>query len=109
MAFRQTTEPLDPVAVLELIAAEYGVEVEAFRERRRDSPLRAIAIRFLIRFGGMSQRDVAAFLKIGSGSAVSKQLSRFAEGAAKSRAMQKQLSRIERKLVRVKEARASNR
>jgi REP element-mobilizing transposase RayT len=108
VAFRQTTEPLDPDVVLAVVADECGVEVEVFRERRRDSILRAVAIKNLMRFSGMSQRKVAAFLEVGSGSAVSKQLSRFAASSKKRPQVKKQLRRIERRLLELrKEGRPS--
>lgn len=77
VTFRHVTEPLKSDRVLEILAKELGVEVEDFRRRRRGSLLRVTAARYLIRYAGQSQREVAAVLKAGSGSAISKQLTKF--------------------------------
>jgi REP element-mobilizing transposase RayT len=79
IAFRHVMEPLDPGLVLKIIAGEFKVNVEDFRRRRRNSSLRAIAARYLIRYSGLDQRGVARLLNAGSGAAISKQISRHAE------------------------------
>jgi putative transposase len=76
IAFRHITEPLDPGLVLKIVARELKVDVEDFRRRRRNSPLRAIVARHLIRYSGLDQRGVARLLNAGSGAAISKQLHR---------------------------------
>ena len=78
VAFRHITEPLEPGLVLKIIAREFKVEVEGFQRRRRNSSLRAIAARYLIRYSGLDQRGVARLLNVGSGAAISKQLNRHA-------------------------------
>ena len=52
---------------------------EEFLKRRRESPLRVVAAKYLMRYSGLNQREVAKLLNVGSGSAISKQLSRFVE------------------------------
>jgi len=79
ISFRRITEPLDPILVLEIIAGIFKVNVEDFRCRRRNSPLRAVAARYLIRYSGLDQRGVAGLLDAGSGAAISKQLNRHVE------------------------------
>ena len=51
-----------------------------FSGRRRDSELRAVAAHCLMRYAGQTQREVARFLEAGSGSAISKQLTRSGGG-----------------------------
>ena len=62
--------------VLEEVARGLGESVAAFRERRRNSPMRAIAGRLLAKYAGMRQREIASVLGMGSGAAVSVQARR---------------------------------
>jgi len=79
ISFRHITEPLDPGLVIKIIAGVFKVDVEDFRRRSRNSPLRAVAARYLIRYSGLDQRGVARLLNAGSGAAISKQLNRHVE------------------------------
>lgn len=49
ISFRRITEPLDPDMVLDVIAEIFEVEADEFRKRRRNSPLRAVAAKCLIK------------------------------------------------------------
>jgi hypothetical protein len=73
ISFRHITEPLSPDAVLAVLAKVFEIEKGAFCERRRNLVLRAVAARYLIRYAGLNQREVADILHTGSGSAISKQ------------------------------------
>lgn len=97
IAFRHVTEPLDSGQVLEVVGQGMGVGVEEFRSRRRDSVLRAVATRYLIRYAGLSQREVAKTLNAGSGSAISKQMRRYKE-ALDEKKLAGILAGIERRL-----------
>ena len=77
-SFRRITEPLAADAALEILADVFGVSVDEFRQRRRNSPLRGVAARFLCRYAGSTQREVAAMLQAGSGAAISQQLKKVA-------------------------------
>ena len=59
VSFRHITEPLPADDVLMVLGEVLGVEIDAFKRRRHRSPLRAIAARYLIRYAGQSQREVA--------------------------------------------------
>ena len=74
VSFRHVTEPLSGQAVLAIMSDVFGVKQELIRRRSNDCTLRAVAAQFLIRYTGLSQREAAIFLEIGSGSAVCKQL-----------------------------------
>lgn len=73
-AFRRITEPLTAEDVLSILAEVFEVSIDEFCRRRRDSVLRGMAGRFLVRYAGMTQR--AAAEKIGgvSGDAVGRQM-----------------------------------
>jgi len=73
-AFRRITEPLSADKVLSILAEVFDVPVEEFNHRRRDSALRGIASRFLVRHAGLTQREASAKIGAGSGSAISHQM-----------------------------------
>ena len=104
VAFRRITEPMEPAVVLEAVAEGLGIETEALYRRQRDSISRAVAARYLMRYAGQSQRDIARLLNAGSGSAISKQLLRYREALAETRLADK-LVKIERRLDQLKRQR----
>jgi REP element-mobilizing transposase RayT len=87
IAFRHHSAPLEVDKVLRVLAKTFGMDIGAFRVRRRNSPLRAVAASCLIRYAGQSQRDVARLLDVGTGSAIGKQLRRLDELSSKDRAL----------------------
>ena len=107
ISFRKTSEPLKPEVVLRVVAEVMGVKTAAFRERRRDSPLRAVAATFLIRYSGLNQREVARLLEAGSGAAISKQLSRFATREQTDIGLEKSVKRIGKSLESLRNDRTS--
>jgi len=75
-----------------------NVEVSAFRERRRNSALRAVAARMLTRFAAQTQRQVADHLGMGTGGAVSAQVRRLPGLIAEDQQLRRTVQRIEKKL-----------
>ena len=106
VSFRRITEPLPAGETLSILAEIFDVETEEFKRRRRNSPLRAVAARFLIRYAGRSQRDVADLLGIGSGAAVCNQLNRLTDKLVKDRRLRRQVAEAEKRL---EEARCAQR
>jgi hypothetical protein len=98
ISFRHVTEPLSTESILEAVSEVLGEQAESFRERRRHSPLRAIAARMLIRFGDQTQREAAAQLNMGTGGAVSAQVRRLPAVLAADRQLRRSVTRIERRL-----------
>ena len=94
--------PLHSSVVLTIIAKEFKVDVEDFCRRRRNSFLRAIAARYLIRYSALDQRGVARLLKAGSGAAISKQLNRHRWELDGMKGM---IKRLEERLEEAKENR----
>ncbi len=74
VSFRHITEPLSPADVLAVLVDVFGVDVSEFSRRRRDSALRGVAAKFLIRYAGLNQPEAAVILGAGTGSAVCNQL-----------------------------------
>jgi putative transposase len=79
VAFRRITEPLPAETVLEIVGEELNVGREAFLARRRNSFLRGAAAHFLCRYAGLTQREVATVLRVGSGAAISYQMHKLGE------------------------------
>jgi REP element-mobilizing transposase RayT len=98
VSFRRITEPLAADAVLEILADVFGVPVDEFRQRRRNSPLRGVAARFLCRYAGLTQREVAATLQAGSGAAISQQMKKVAGQPPKDRRLRRLVEEAEERL-----------
>jgi REP element-mobilizing transposase RayT len=79
VSFRRITEPLSPQAVLTVLCRMFHVEQEALLRRSRRSAPRAAAARFLTLYSGLSQREAATVLNMGSGAAVCNQLKSLPE------------------------------
>jgi len=84
--------------VLETLADVFGIEVRAFRQRRRNSPLRAVGAHCLCRYAGLTQREAAAVLEVGSGAAISLQLRKLAAELPKDRKLRRLVSKAEKQL-----------
>ena len=84
------------------------VEQYKFRRRRRNSSLRAVAARLLVRYAGYTQRDVADHLGIGGGSAVCNQLKRLSERVPRDKRLRALLEESESKLDEKKRLRMQN-
>lgn len=101
-SFRHTTEPLSANDVLAVLSEVFGIEAEEFCRRSRSSALRAVAARFLIRYSGLSQREAAERLQVGSGAAVCNQLTRLPAKLSSDRRLSKQFQQAEDKLRTLK-------
>lgn len=99
VSFRHISEPLPAENVLGIVSRVFDVDADAFKRRRHGSALRAVASKYLIRFSGMSQRDVADFLDIGSGSAVCNQLRSLELKLKANGHLRKQVARVEKELA----------
>lgn len=100
-ALRRVGIDMPPHVVLDVLAQVLGVEVAAFKERRRSSPLRAIAARFLTRYAGLTQRETADLLGCNTGAAISQQLARLPERLKRDSRLARQVDRIESKLAKL--------
>ncbi|MEX2382233.1 MAG: transposase [Opitutales bacterium] len=103
VAFRRTRESVDAKEVLRMVAAAFNEEVSAFGERRRNSPLRAVASRFLLRYAGRTQREVAELLGMSTGAAVSTQAKRYEVWLRGDRRLRRLATELERRLEGMKE------
>jgi len=104
VAFRHLGAPLPAANVLAVLGKAFAVDVAEFSRRRHASPLRGVAARLLIRFAGLSQREVADLLNMGSGAAVCNQLKRFADKWGEDRRLRRLVQQTEDRLAVLKRA-----
>jgi putative transposase len=79
VSFRRAEGVVGAEDVLKAVAGAFGTDVAALKRRQYRSLARAAAAFLLGRHAGMNQRDIGAFLAMGSGSAVCQQLQRLRE------------------------------
>ena len=77
VAFRREGRRVEPEAVLKAVAKSFGGEPSGLRRRRYNCVARAVAAHLLGKHAGMNQRDIGAWLGMGTGAAVSAQLARL--------------------------------
>ena len=99
--FRKVSRPLEAKVVLGAVQTVLKVEANDLRRKSRDSTARAVAARFLTRMAGLTQREAARELGIGSGSAVSQLLIGLTERLDRDSGLRKQVDAI---AVRLKSA-----
>ncbi len=76
MNFRRVVDPLGHESVLSVIEDVFEIDRAELFSQRRDYPLRGIAAMLLMKYSGLTQRQVAALLNVRSGSTISKQIAR---------------------------------
>jgi putative transposase len=103
VSFRRMGGWLEPRQVLGIVAEGLDEDLASFNKRRRNSPVRAVAGRFLVRFAGLTQREVAELLGVGSGAAVSAQVKRYHHWLAASPHLRKAVGKIESHLQQARE------
>ena len=103
MSLRHVLERRDPDEVLTIAANVMGVEADAFRQRLRNSVLRAVAARMLCKHAGLTQREAAGVLRVGSGAAVGRQQRKLAEELARDRVLRRAVREIEKRLAASRE------
>lgn len=105
VSFRHRAEPLPVSEVMGCLAEVFGVGTAEFYRRGRGAPWRAVAARCLLRYAGMSQRDVADHLGMGSGAAVCNQLTRLTGKLADSSQLRREVKQVEDRLDEIKSKR----
>lgn len=72
--FRQTETPVAPAKILQKAAEEFGVSSGDLKRRGYRNRARGAALLMLVRHGGLTQREAAVLLDVGTGAAASQQL-----------------------------------
>jgi len=100
VSFRKTGRHLDTELILKVVAKRAGIAREDLLERRRDATWRAVASWMLCKYGGRTQREVAAILGAKTGVAISCQLKKLRRRQSADVALRVQVEKIERALER---------
>lgn len=98
VSLRREETILDPEHVLTVTAEALGADRSQFRERRRNSVLRGAAARMLCRYAGLTQRQAAGVLEIGTGAAAGRQMRRLKERLIADRSLRRKIAAIEKTL-----------
>ena len=100
VSFRKIEGRLEPSVILEELGQQLSVPVEEFKRHRKEGHHRAIAARFLQKYGEKTQREIAKILKVGTGAAIAMQLRRLRDAEGKDRKLAKMLVGMEKALKR---------
>ena len=84
--------------ILDTVARAMGVSRCQCTRQRRSAWVRPVAARMLTRYGGLTQRQAAQVLGLGTGAAVSIQVRRVQEAIAKDPAVRRHVENLERRL-----------
>ena len=95
VTLRRSMKHASEEQVLDILDQEMGYSREPLRARARDSLPRAISAHVLMKYAGHSQREVADFLNLRSGSSVSHQIRNLEDRLKGKRALQQRLKRVE--------------
>ncbi len=104
VAFRRTTIPLKSDEVLAALCRQLGISPPDLRRRIRGSIIRPLAAHLLCKYAGLTQRQVAETLGLGTGAAVSIQLKNLRDTLARDRRLQETLAQAERLLAPLRDA-----
>ncbi len=96
--FRNIRNAVDKTTVLAVLSKVFETQEECFRQRRRNSVLRGVAARCLCKHAGLTQREAAAVLGMGSGAAVGRQLRKMAGLLGSDRQLKGMVAEVDRML-----------
>ena len=98
VSFRRIGRHLDTDLILKAVAKRAGIRPECLLARSRDSTWRSVASWVLCKYGGRTQREVAAILGAKTGVAISCQLKKLRRRLAADVTLRSQVEKIEKAL-----------
>ena len=98
ISLRNVIEEQNPEEILKIVGSIFGVKAGEFKKRRRDARACALASYYLTCYAGLTQREVAEYLNVGTGSAVSKQMKWLVNERGDNRKLAKLMEKIEDRL-----------
>ena len=99
VSLRHVLVRLDAETVLAVAGEVMQAEPSDFQVRRRNSVLRGIGARMLCKYAGLTQREAAGVLRIGSGAAVSWQQQKLNDKLLSDRRLMRRVNEIETRLT----------
>jgi hypothetical protein len=100
-SFRRLGQNIDPAEVIAIVAEVFGISEDELRRQRRSVWDRAVASRFLVQYSGLTQREVAAYLSLGTGGAVSAQLRKLETAVEANRKLKRLMRTAEKKIAKI--------
>jgi hypothetical protein len=79
ISFRHALESVSVDIVLETVADVFSVDIDSICQKHGNGLVRAITSRYLMRYSGKSQREIALLFGVSGGSAISRNISRYKE------------------------------
>jgi len=98
-SFRRPSAKISAEEVVKIVGQVLRKSGEELRRRRKGSLERAVLAQALTRHAGLTQREVAAYLGVSTGAAVSLQLRRLGEGCAGDSKLRRQLQAIDANIL----------
>ena len=94
VSFRRVEPRIGGEMVLGAVAKVFGIDAGALKKRQYKCVARAVTARMLGRYAGMNQRDIGAFLGMGTGSAVCRQLVRLRQQETQDRGLAARIGHV---------------
>lgn len=107
VAFRRQSQTLPQEKVISVILEYYELEMDQLKRQKRGTPYRPVAAKMLFRYCGMTQREIADFLVLKTGAAVSAQISKANEMERTSRKIKKDMKELQNRFINLKHNRES--
>ena len=98
VSFRRLGRRADPKTVLAVVAEIFEIPEEELGRCRRNVWDRAVAARFLVQRSGLTQREAARWLSLGSGGAVSAQMRKLQMALRSNRRLRRRVEEVDRRL-----------
>ena len=94
VSFRRMGTHLSPEHILSEVCEELGVDRKELKRRRGSGWMRGLAARMLLQYGGLTQREAAQVLGMGTGAAVCIRVRQLARSLETDKKLQRQENRI---------------
>lgn len=104
IALRRMGRRLTADRIVEVTCRHLDVKAGNERCRRRESWVRPVVARMLSRYGGLTQREIAARCNVGTGKSVSEQLQRLSTALTRDSRLSRQVKTLEKVLEQERDA-----
>jgi REP element-mobilizing transposase RayT len=94
VSFRRTGVRVSSEKILSEVCKELGVDRKELKRRRGSGWMRGLAARMLLQYGGLTQREAAQLLGMGTGAAVCIRVRQLARSLETDKKLQRQENRI---------------
>jgi putative transposase len=99
-AMRRMEAGTPPEVVEQVVCAVCRVSIDSMRGRRRESDARAMLMKLLVQYSGMTQRAVSRRLGLTDGSGVSRAIAEFNQAMARDDRLKRSFHKAERRIAK---------